>query len=102
MHQITADEFNVFQRNHSAQFTGLFPPGRKNDLLFIDRKDTTVRNGNLVGISSEIFHRITKSMKNFFYVRTPYLSVKEIAEFRPFIGIAEFITESGKNRLLFL
>ncbi len=98
MHQITADEFNVFQRNHSAQFTGLFPPGRKNDLLFIDRKDTTVRNGNLVGISSEIFHRITKSMKNFFYVRTPYLSVKEIAEFRPFIGIAEFITESGKKQ----
>ena len=77
MHQITADEFNVFQRNHSAQFTGLFPPGRKNDLLFIDRKDTTVRNGNLVGISSEIFYSITKSMKNFFYVRMPYLSVKE-------------------------
>lgn len=98
MHQITADELNVFQSDHPARFTGLFPPGRKSDLLFIGRKDTAVGNGNLVGISSEIFHRIAKSMESFFYVRAPFLSIKEIAEFRPFIGIPEFITGSGKNQ----
>ena len=98
MHQITADELDVFQSDHPVRFTGLFPPGRKSDLLFIDRKDTAVRNGNLVGISSEIFHRIAKSMESFFYVRAPFLSIKEIAEFRPFIGIPEFITGSGKNQ----
>ena len=98
MHQITADELDVFQSDHPARFTGLFPPGRKSDLLFIGRKDTAVGNGNLVGISSEIFHRIAKSMESFFYVRAPFLSIKEIAEFRPFIGIPEFITGSGKNQ----
>ena len=97
MHQITADELDVFQSDHPARFTGLFPPGRKSDLLFIDRKDTAVGNGNLVGISSEIFHRIAKPMESFFYVRAPFLSIKEIAEFRPFIGIPEIITGSGKN-----
>ena len=98
MHQITADELDVFQSDHPARFTGLFPPGRKSDLLFIGRKDTAVGNGNLVGISSEIFHRIAKSMESFFYVRAPFLSIKEIAEFRPFIGIPEIITGSGKNQ----
>lgn len=98
MHQITADEFDVLQSDHPARFTRLFPPGRKSDLLFIYRKDTAVRNGNLVGISSEIFHRIAKSMESFFYVRTPFLSIKEIAESRPFIGIPEFVTGSGKNQ----
>ena len=97
MHQITADELDVFQSDHPARFTGLFPPGRKSDLLFIGRKDTAVGNGNLVGISSEIFHRIAKSMESFFYVRAPFLSIKEIAESRPFIGIPEFITGSGKK-----
>ena len=76
MHQITADELDVFQSDHPARFTGLFPPGRKSDLLFIDRKDTAVGNGNLVGISSEIFHRIAKPMESFFYVRAPFLSIK--------------------------
>ena len=98
MHQITADELDVFQSNDPARFPRLFPSGRKSDLLFIDRKDTAVRNGNLVGISSEIFYRIAKSMECFFYVRAPFLSIKEIAEFRPFIGIPEIITGSGKNQ----
>lgn len=89
MHQITADELDVFQNDHPARFTGLFPPGRKCDLLSIDRKDTAVGNGNLVGISSEIFHRIAKSMESFFYVRAPFLPIKEIAESRPFIGCGE-------------
>ena len=98
MHQITADELDVFQSDHPVRFTGLFPPGRKSDLLFIDRKDTAVRNGNLVGISSEIFHRIAKSMERFFYVRAPFLSIKEIAELRPFIGIPEMATGSGEGQ----
>ena len=37
-------------------------------------------------------------MESFFYVRAPFLSIKEIAEFRPFIGIPEIITGSGKNQ----
>ena len=91
MHQITADELDVFQSNDPARFPRLFPSGRKSDLLFIDRKDTAVRNGNLVGISSEIFDRIAKSMECFF-------SIKEIAEFRPFIGIPEFVTGSREGQ----
>ena len=39
MHQVTADEFDVIQSDYPARFPGLFPPGRKSDLLFIDRKD---------------------------------------------------------------
>ena len=98
MHQITADELDVFQSNDPARFPRTFPSGRKRNLLFIDRKDTAVRNGNLVGISSKIFYRIAKSMECFFYVSAPFLSIKEIAEFRPFIGIPEFVTGSRESQ----
>ena len=69
MHQITADELDVFQSNDPARFPRTFPSGRKRNLLFIDRKDTAVRNGNLVGISSKIFYRIAKSMECFHICR---------------------------------
>lgn len=98
MHQIPADEFGVFQGNAPVRLTWLFPSGRERDLQFVNRKDTAVRNGNLVCISSEIFHRIAKSVEGFFYVRAPILSIKEIPEFSPFIGIAELVTGSGKNK----
>ncbi len=98
MHQITADEFGVFQGNPPVRPTWLFPSGRERDILRINRKDTAVRNGNLVCISSKIFHRIAKSVECFFYVRAPVLSIKEIPEFSPLIRIAELVTGSGKNK----
>lgn len=98
MHQVTADEFDVIQSDYPARFPGLFPPGRKSDLLFIDRKDTAVGNSDLMGISSKILNRIAKTIEGLFEIRAPFLSIKEAAELRPFIGIPKTVTGSGKGQ----
>ena len=98
MHQVTADEFDVIQSDYPARFPGLFPSGRKSDLLFIDRKDTAVGNSDLMGISSKILNRIAKTIEGLFEIRAPFLSIKEAAELRPFIGIPKMATGSGEGQ----
>ena len=96
MHQIAADELCIFQGDHPARLTGLSAPGGKGNLLFIDRYNTAVGDGDFMGIPAEIFHGIAKSIESFFDVGAPVLLIKGIAEFRPFIRIPELFTGSGK------
>lgn len=98
MHQVTADEFGIFQGNYPAGPAGLFPSGRKSDLPFINRKDAAVCYCDLMCISAEIFNGIAKSIEGFFYVGAPVLVIKAIAEFRPFIRIPQLFTETGKSQ----
>ena len=67
MHQITPDKLCIFQVSILCG-SPFFPFGRKSDPLFINRQDTTVRYGNFMCISAEIFNGIAKSIKGFFYV----------------------------------
>ena len=83
MHQITPDKLCIFQSEYPARSAGVFPSGRKSDLLFIDRQNSAVRYGDFMCISAEIFNGVAKSMEGFFYVGTPVLSIKGIAEFSP-------------------
>ncbi len=99
MHQIPPDELGIIQGNCPARSTGLFPSGRKSDLLFIDREDTAVGYGNLMCISAEIFNGITKPVKGLFDVRAPILFVKAITETGPFIRILQFFAGSREAQL---
>lgn len=102
MHQITSDEFDVFESDHPARLTGFFTSGRKSDLLSIDRKDAAVRDGDLVGISSEISDRIARSIESLFDVRTPVLPVKSVFESFPSIRILQCCAGRRKNELFLL
>ena len=84
------------------RFSGLFPPGRKSDLLFIDRKDTAVGNGDLMGISSEILDRIAKTVERLFDIRAPVLPVKGVFEFLPAAGFLQCPAGGRKNKFLLL
>lgn len=96
MHQIAADELCIFQGNDPARLTGLFAPGGKGDLLFINRYNAAVGDGDFMGIPAEIFNGIAKSVEGFFDVGTPVFSIKGIAEFGPLIRIPELFRGSGK------
>lgn len=85
MHQVSPNEFCMSQSDLAPGLAGLFSPGRERDLLFRDGKDTSVGNGDLMGVSSKIFDRISKAVKGFFYVRTPVLFIKFIFPVLPFI-----------------
>ena len=95
MHQVAAYKFRVFQSNCPARPARLLPPGREGDLLFINGQDTAVGNGNLMSIPAKVFNGIAEPVEGFFYVWTPVLLIKGIAERRPFIRIAEFFTGRG-------
>lgn len=96
MHQVAADEFCMFQGDIPARPTRLTAPGGEDNLLFINRNNAAVGDGDLMGIPAEVFHGIAKSVEGFFDVGTPVLFIKTIAEFRPFIRIPELFTGSGK------
>lgn len=54
-----------------------------------------------MGVSAKILDRIAKPIKGFLAVGTPFLMIKVITETRPFIGIPELFTGSGKYKQLF-
>ncbi len=80
MHQVTADEFRIVQSDGTFWVAGLFPTGRKGRLVFVNRKDPAVGDGNLVCIPSKVFDCVAKAIKRFFYVRAPILLVKAVTE----------------------
>jgi len=102
MHQETADEFHMPQRDSALRITRPAPPCRKNDLCVCYGEDPAVRDCDLMCITAEIFNGIAEAVKSFFYVRAPVFFVKAVPEFFPLIGIAQLFTGSGKQELLVL
>ena len=71
MHQETADEFHMPQRDSALRITRPAPPCRKNDLCVCYGEDPAVRDCDLMCITAEIFNGIAEAVKSFFYVRAP-------------------------------
>ena len=46
-----------------------------------------------MGIPAKILDRVAKTVKSFFDIGTPFLTVQVVPEFRPFIGIPELLQE---------
>ena len=99
MHQKTADEFRVFQRDLPSWVPRFPAPGREGDVHFRDGQDPAVGDGDLMGVTAEIFDGVPKTVKGFFDVRAPVLTVKGIPEFRPMVRVAQFFTGGGKVQL---
>lgn len=53
-----------------------------------------------MGIPAKILDRVAKTVKSFFDIGTPFLTVQVVPEFRPFIGIPELFAGRGKHKLL--
>lgn len=98
MHQVTPDEFRVFQGDLTFWLSRLFPSGRKSDLIPCNGKDPVVGNGDPVGITPQIFNGIAKTMEGFFDVRAPVFFIKPVFPFFPVAGIAQFFTGRGKSK----
>ncbi len=49
-------------------------------------------------ILAKVFDRVAETVKSFFYVRAPVLSVKVVAECSPFIRIAQGFTGRRKKQ----
>ena len=52
MHQVTSDELCVIQCNLTLRVTRLFSSSRKSNLIFGNRKNSAVGNGDFVGVAS--------------------------------------------------
>ena len=78
MHQVTSDELCVIQCNLTLRVTCFFSSGRKSNLIFGNRKNSAVGDGDFVGVASQIFDGITKAVKGFLNVGTPVLFIKVI------------------------
>lgn len=85
MHQISADEFCIVQRNDPAWITKFPATCGKSHFFVINIQDSAVGNGNLMCISAKILNRVAESVESFLDIRTPVFFVKIITEFRPFI-----------------
>ncbi len=92
MHQITADEFCVIKGNLTFRLTRFFHSCGKSNLIFRDRKNPAVGNGDPVGITSKIFNGIAKSVEGFLDVGTPVLFIKTVFPFFPVVRIAKLFT----------
>lgn len=97
MHQITPDEFRVIQSDGTFWVAGLFAPGGKDSLLFINRKDSAVGNGNLVRISPKIFHGVAETVESLLYVWTPFFLVKVVAKPCPAVRVTQLFTRRRKS-----
>ena len=82
MHQITANEFFMGQSNCSARFSVFFTSCGEGNLMFCNRQNPAVGDGDLMGVSSEIFNGVSKAVESLFDIRTPCFFIKLIPEFR--------------------
>ena len=99
VHQETADEFRVLQRDLPPG-TPRFPaPRGEGGMRFRDRQDPVVRDSDFMGVAAEIFNSVSETVKGFFYVRAPVLIVKGIPESRPLVRVPQLFTGSGKVQL---
>lgn len=96
MHQETPDEFRAVKGNLTFGFFRLLSSGRKRNLILCNRTDSAVRNGGFVGITSQVFDGIAKTVKGFLDVRTPVFFVKVVFPFVPVIRIAQRFTGRRK------
>ena len=92
MHQVTADEFFVFQSNPAFRVRRFSAACREGHFCFCDRNDSAVGYGYLVGITSKIFDGITKTIKCFFDIWTPVFFVKSVFKRFPRFGIQKIFT----------
>ena len=99
MHQETADEFRVFQRNFPAGLTRCPAPCGEDDMRFRNGQDPAVGDGDLMGVTAKILNGVPKSVKGFLDVRAPVLVVKGIPEFSPLVRVAQVFTGSGEVQL---
>lgn len=98
MHQATPDEFCVFQGDLMFWLSLLYSSGRKSKLILRNGKDPAVRDGDPVGIASQIFNGITKTIEGFFDVRTPVFFIKPVFPFFPAARITQFFTGRRKKQ----
>ena len=53
-----------------------------------------------MGVPAKMLDCVSKTVKSFFDIGTPFLMIQAITEFRPSIGIPEFLAGGGKHKLL--
>ena len=75
MHQETADEFRVFQRDPAPGVPRFPSPGGEGNVRFRDGQDPAVGDGDLMGVTAEILNGVSKAVEGFFYVGAPILEV---------------------------
>lgn len=102
MHQETADEFHMAQRDPALRFARPAPSCGKSDLRICHGEDPAVRNCDLMCIAPKIFNGIAEAVKSFFYVRAPVYFIKDVPESCPLIGIAQLFAGSGEQQPLLL
>lgn len=98
MHQVSTDEFCMLQSDLAFGLPGLLSPGGKGNLLFRNRKDPAVGNGNLVGITPKIFNGIAKPVKGFLDIRAPVFFIKTVFPLFPVIMVTQFFAGRRKNK----
>ncbi len=90
MHQKPPDKFGVWNRDFTFGITWFYSPCSKSRFYLCDRENSVIGNGNLMGISSQIFDCISETVESFFYERAPVFFIKPVFEIVPLVRITEF------------
>lgn len=99
MHEEPADEFGVIQSDRPFRFTWSLTSGRKSRFRLCDREDPAVRNGDPVGVASQIFNGIAEPVESLFYIRAPVFFIQTVFKFIPAIRVLQRFTGRGKEQL---
>ena len=86
MHKEAADELRAGDGDLPFGIAGLPAPGREGNGIPSQGEDPAVGDGDLMGVTAEVFDGVPKTVKSFFYVRAPVLKIKGIPKFSPPAG----------------
>lgn len=98
IHQAAPDEFRVVQGDQPFWLSRLPASGGKSNLILRNRKDTSVGDGDSVGIASQIFGGIAKTVEGLLDIRAPVLFVKAVLPLIETGRITQFSTGRSKNK----
>lgn len=98
VHEETAYELHAGDGDLPFGIPGPPAPGREGDGILSQREDPAVGDGDLMGVTAEIFDGVPKPVKGSLYVGAPVLKVKGIPEFSPPAGVPQLFMGGGENQ----
>ena len=96
--EITPYEFCMSQGYPAFGLSRLFSSGGERNVLIVKVKNAAVRDRNLMGVASKVFHGIAKTVKGFLDIRAPVLFIKCIVPFLPYRRILPVFTGGRKSK----
>ena len=99
MHHKATNEFHARNGNHFSLF-GFIIFSIKRNFIFVNRNDSGIRDGNTIGIASEIFNGVSVSVEGFFDFGIPVDGIKRIFEFVPAVMISKLLARLRKMQFI--